>query len=339
MRARSALRRARARGASRLAHCTDAPRPSPMVLRSTFLGYLLHAVACYAAASTSTGTLTAGLVHVNEHVGAPEGTPSVSSGPSTLWANVRQLQPIIVRGSFTPGTNISCRVVDAPCVSNPLLFIPRSICACGGKTARILAAALCLVLTGSTTCTGWVQLHACNADDGTNFCPYCQSPAGIPRPGHVINSTAASCVVAGSASGIYDPTKDAGHGGSPGYAAGSGQLMFSTDNHTWPHKGWPLDFVPLIDAAIGRRPYFTNETQAELIVSIGTPLATNIAIKICASALGRAVFPCTTVYSAVDGRSVAMPFNLTALPPTFNTTISVDFSCATLGFSGSLERW
>ena len=194
---------------------------------------------------------------------------------------------------------------------------------------------LCLLAPPS----GWVQLYACNADDGTNFCPYCQSPAEIPRPGHVINSTAAWCVVAGSASGFRDPTKDAGHGGSPGYAAGSGQLMFSTDNHTWPHEGWPLDFVPLVDAAIGRRPYFTNETNAELIVSIGSPLAPNIAVKICASALGRAAFTCTNVYSVVDGRSVVIPFNLTALPRTFNTTIRIDFSCATLGFSGSLERW
>ena len=226
-------------------------------------------------------------------VAGSDGAPSVSAGPSVLWANVRQLQHITVRGTFKPGTNISCRVVDAPY-------------------------------------------------DGTNFCPYCSSPAEIPRPGRVINSTAASCVVAGSASGILDPSKDPAHGGSPGYAAGSGQLMFSTDNRTWPHKGWPLDFVPLADAAIGRRPYLSNETDGELIVTLGAGLP---AVSICArTALGSssssssALFPCTNVVPTTDGRAVVLPFSLAKLPTTFNTTVLVNFSCPSLGLSGSLER-
>ena len=176
-----------------------------------------------------------------------EGGPTVSSGPSTLWANVRQLQHITVLGSFKPGTNISCRVVDAPCgycidasYLSSFILVVRS---------RLMQACLTPFLARCRADCSVPRVS--NADDGTNFCPYCQSPAEIPRPGRVINSTAASCVVAGSASGIFDRTKDAGHGGSPGFAAGSGQLMFSTDNRSWPHKGWPLDFIPLCDSAIG----------------------------------------------------------------------------------------
>jgi hypothetical protein len=259
---------------------------------------------------------------------AEKEAPTVSSGPSKLWANVHQLQQITVRGSFETGTNISCRVVDAPCVYHR--------CPCD-EVDSDAATVLSLQVAARTYYT---LCRACaRVDDGTNFCPYCQSPAEVPRPGRVINSTAASCVVAGSASGILNPEKDAGHGGSPGFAAGSGQLMFSTDNRSWPHKGWPLDFVPLCDSAIGRRPYFSNETEAELIVSLGAPLSPGTAVSICASALGRDLFACTNIYPTADGRSTVIPFNLSTLPPAFNATISVNFSCDALGLSGSLERW
>ena len=38
-----------------------------------------------------------------------------TAGPRVLWANVGQLQEVVVRGTFKPGANLSCRVVDAPC--------------------------------------------------------------------------------------------------------------------------------------------------------------------------------------------------------------------------------
>ena len=144
---------------------------------------------------------------------ASSGPPgiTISKGPATLWANVGELQEVVVIGAgFVPGQRLSCRVVDAPY-------------------------------------------------DGTNFCPYCTSPAEVPRPATVLNATAASCLVAGSAAG-----PGATGTSSPGFAAGSGVLMFSADNKTWPRNtapfSWPLDFVPLVEAAVGRRPYLTNET-------------------------------------------------------------------------------
>ena len=146
------------------------------------------------------------------HMLAASSVPGpITAGPRVLWANVGQLQEVVVRGTFKPGANLSCRVVDAPY-------------------------------------------------DGTNFCPFCQSPAEVPRPGRVINATAARCAVAGSASGIVDSTKDAGHGGSPGYAAGSGVLLFSYDNKTWPRSdhGWDLDFEPLAAVLFQRHCVFPH---------------------------------------------------------------------------------
>ena len=217
------------------------------------------------------------------------GGPTVTAGPSTLWANVRQLQTVTVRGAFKPGANLSCRVVDAPY-------------------------------------------------DGTNFCPFCTSPAEVPRPARVINATAATCAVAGSASGIVEPGKDAGHGGSPGFAAGSGMLQFSEDNRTWAHGGWSLDFEPLADAAIGRRPYFSNDSTAELIVTLGAALPPTTAVSICASSLGKPLFPCAEVSPLPDHRGHVLNFSLASLNATFNTTITVDFSAKSLGLSGSLTR-
>ena len=46
-----------------------------------------------------------------------------------------------------------------------------------------------------------------------------------------------------------------GGGTSPGFASGAGNLQLSASNKTWPRGGWALDFEPLVDAAIGRRPY------------------------------------------------------------------------------------
>ena len=69
------------------------------------------------------------------------------------------------------------------------------------------------------------------------------------------------------------------------------------------------------------------------------------AVSICArTALGSssssssALFPCTNVVPTTDGRAVVLPFSLAKLPTTFNTTVLVNFSCPSLGLSGSLER-
>lgn len=172
--------------------------------------------------------------------------------------------------------------------------------------------------------------------DGTNFCPYCKSPAEIPRPAHVINTTAASCLVAGSASGILE-----GGGSSPGYAAGSGVLQFNdSSKYGWPKNtapwSWPLDFQPLADIAVGRRPYFSNETEAELIVLLGA--AVDQPVHICAtiqrSPAAPLALPCATVRPTRDGRGTAVPFSLRELPSTINTTVAVNFSTLDGQWSG-----
>jgi hypothetical protein len=166
--------------------------------------------------------------------------------------------------------------------------------------------------------------------DGSNFCPYCRSPAEVPRPAHVINATAASCWVAGSASGILS-----GGGTSPGYAAGSGMLQFNdSSKYGWPRNtapwSWPLDFQPLVDVAVGRRPYYSNETDAELVVMLGA--AVSQPVQICALLQQLSphhqpvALPCATVHPTVDGRGTAVPFSLRTLPPTFNGTVAVNFS-------------
>lgn len=220
----------------------------------------------------------------------------------------------------------------------------------------------------ATVTTGFPRMSlrvriALDTDDGTNFCPFCLSPAEVPRPGTIINATAARCAVAGAASGIVDKSKDAGHGGSPGYAAGSGVLLFSYDNITWPKNtgGWNLDFQPLVDAAIGRRPYFSNDSTAELIVRLGLAVPHKTAVSVSASALGKTVCKCSDVFPTADGRGTAIQFDLDQLPlskhtingaPTtrsgfskrllvstaFNTTLAVSFSADSLGYSGSLVR-
>jgi len=38
--------------------------------------------------------------------------------------------------------------------------------------------------------------------DGTNFCPFCKSPAEVPRPTTYVSATELRCPVAGSASGL-----------------------------------------------------------------------------------------------------------------------------------------
>ena len=172
--------------------------------------------------------------------------------------------------------------------------------------------------------------------DGTNFCPFCRSPAEVSRPAHVINATAASCWVAGSASGILE-----GGGTSPGYAAGSGILQFndSSARYNWPKNtapwSWPLDFQPLADVAVGRRPYFSNETSAELIVALGA--AVTQPVRICAMiqlSPSPLALPCVTIRPNADGRGTAIPFSLRALPPTLNTSVCVNFSTADGKWSG-----
>lgn len=200
--------------------------------------------------------------------------PMITDGPKTLFANVEELQTVIVRGTgFVPGANISCKVVDAPY-------------------------------------------------DGMNFCPYCTPPCIVPRPGRVINESAATCVV-----------------GNSGYAASSGLLQFSYDNKTWQHgkyRGWGMDFVPLLDVAVGKRPYYSSETMAELIILLAAGLEESV--QVCVSSPEEQMIPkfCTEVSPTEDGRGTALPFSLDKMPANVNTTVDVSFSYK--GFHGKTTR-
>lgn len=161
-----------------------------------------------------------------------------------------------------------------------------------------------------------------------------RSPAEVPRPAHVINATAASCWVAGSASGILQ-----GGGTSPGYAAGSGILQFNdSSKYGWPKNvapwSWPLDFQPMADVAVGRRPYFSNETAAELIVTLGAAVAQPVNICATVQLSSPLALPCTTVHPTADGRGTVLPFSLHELPLSMNTTVSVNFSTVDGKWSG-----
>ena len=132
-------------------------------------------LAVFSATAVSSASTSSGL--------ATMGRNTITGGPRTLWANVKEMQTAHLTGTgFSPTPALSCRVVDAPY-------------------------------------------------DGTNFCPFCQSPAEVPRPTTFVSATELRCPFAGSAS-------------PGGFASGSGNLQLSASNKTWPRGGWPLDFEP-----------------------------------------------------------------------------------------------
>ena len=92
--------------------------------------------------------------------------------------------------------------------------------------------------------------------------------------------------------------------------------------------GWALDFEPLLDAAVGRRPYYSNETEAELLVQLGPHVTVTMGVKVCAHVAGKVVVPCTPVSPTVDGRATVLIFSIASLPAKVNSTIVISFTAA-----------
>jgi len=76
--------------------------------------------------------------------------------------------------------------------------------------------------------------------------------------------------------------------------------------------------------------YYSNDTQAELIVRLGAHVTAEMDVSVCASVGGKVVVPCSAVAPTLDDRATVLPFSLSAMQATVNSTIVITFTAKDL---------